>query len=704
MEMRSASDFLEFYYSRGLVILPLERGGKAAVVSDWPNRSREDLFNCFEYLAEFNIGLRLDGLIAFDLERPELWDVFFRHPIEVVASSTWVQRTGKGYHVLFRGEARPFKVDGLAEIRSGNGQYIVVAPSIHPETKRPYEWITDIAKTPIAEIGEEDLKRCYKKLEVLKRFRNFIEAMVECWKRYHRHNLSLWTAGAFRKLGLPLEDAETILKTIALLSRDEELSDRLRALHDTYRKHLEEVKAWSGLKEELIEICGLSNAEKIIALLPARINEEAEIKKESAEKPRVKYVVGGEVIDGRLLEIVENDGLKLLAFDPLTCGLQVSESLEVNGLALKPYPELPFKEYLPGIPKAISEEPSLWRDTLEFIREYYDNPRSDDVYHVMVSAVAWSYFCDLVKGSTPYLCFLGPFRSGKTRALEVMAALCYKPMLVVDPSEASMFRIIEKFRPTLIIDESQIVDKNVRAVMAAGYRFGVKVPRVVDPEADGLEAIRWYDVFGLKIYACREEPPSDIFSRSIIIHCEKNVRHTKKKIDAGKAKELRTRWLAQRLRMFNKITVTFEEFESEDGRLQELFSPLVVMAQHFGDLEALAAIERYGRQIEKEIAAMETTSEDAEIISAILEYVGSRTDDAPSVIPVQELVDILNRDLPRPEYEARYVGKRMTALGFQRVRLTGGKRAYKIDYELLARLARRYNISVSSTVDGYLVT
>ncbi|MEM2189617.1 MAG: hypothetical protein QXG35_09870, partial [Nitrososphaerota archaeon] len=224
------------------------------------------------------------------------------------------------------------------------------------------------------------------------------------------------------------------------------------------------------------------------------------------------------------------------------------------------------------------------------------------------------------------------------------------------------------------------------------------------PETDGLDGIKWFDCFGLKVYACREEPPNDILSRSIVIHCEKNIRQVRRKIDSQRARELRTRWLAQRLRIFNKITISFEEFESEDGRLQELFSPLVVMAQHFGGQEAVAAIQRYGHQTEKEIQAMETTSEDAEIISAILEYVNSKNDDAPSVIPVQDLVNILNRDLPKPEYEARYVGKRLTALGFERIRLHGGKRAYKIDYELLERLVRRYNINVSLKVDSPLVT
>jgi len=414
------------------------------------------------------------------------------------------------------------------------------------------------------------------------------------------------------------------------------------------------------------------------------------------ERPRVRYVLGGEVLgDGRVIEIVENDGaLKLLVYDPSANAHEICDSLRIENVEYRPYADLPFKEYLPGIPEAISEDPELWRDTLEFIREYYDNPRNDDVYHVMTAVVAWSYFCDVVKGSTPYLCFLGPFRSGKTRALEVMAALCYKPMLAVDPSEASMFRIIEEFRPTLIIDETQIVDKNVRAVMTAGYRFGVKVPRVVDPEADGLETIRWYDVFGLKIYACREEPPSDIFSRSIIIHCEKNVRHTKKKIDAGKAKELQTRWLAQRLRMLNKITVTFEEFQSEDGRLQELFSPLIVMAQHFGGQEAAAAIERYGRQMEREIQAMESTSDDALIIMTLIELINEKRDDAPEVITNREIVEKLNEEYP-DAFSPEYVGKRLVALGFERTRLHGGKVAYKIDYELLARLAKRYNINLS---------
>jgi hypothetical protein len=54
-----------------------------------------------------------------------------------------------------------------------------------------------------------------------------------------------------------------------------------------------------------------------------------------------------------------------------------------------------------------------------------------------------------------------------------------------------------------------------------------------------------------------------------------------KRIDEAEALEFRTRWLAQRLYFYNKNKVTYNEFESDDTRLQELFSPFIVMVEVF---------------------------------------------------------------------------------------------------------------------------
>jgi hypothetical protein len=411
--------------------------------------------------------------------------------------------------------------------------------------------------------------------------------------------------------------------------------------------------------------------------LVAEIGEDS-----SAPKTKPTPIVGGETIDGCLVEVIV--GPKLLLYYPAENKIVVAEELRQGDKIYKPHHTFPY--LLPDVPKALGPDPTLWAETREFIKAYFDHldPR---VYEIMCAAVAWSYFYRDVGVSTPYILFLGPWRSGKTRALEVLESLSYKALRVVDPSEASLFRSIELLRPTLLIDESQIVDQNVRAVMASGYRYGSKVMRVIDPEADGFDGIKFYDTFSFIVYAAREEPPSDILSRSVIIHCEKNLRPTLKRIDEARALDLRTRWLSQRLYYFGKIKITFEEFESSDGRLQELFSPLIVMARTFGGEEAAKAVENYGRSTEVELSAYEASTPEAELVEAVARIVEERGGDAPEVVYADEIRAVLN-----DEWTPQRIGRRMAALGFRRHRGVDGKRGYVIDLGLLQRLKLRYGL------------
>jgi hypothetical protein len=274
-----------------------------------------------------------------------------------------------------------------------------------------------------------------------------------------------------------------------------------------------------------------------------------------------------------------------------------------------------------------------------------------------------------------------------------MEALAYRAIRVVDPSEASLFRCVENFKPTLFIDESQIIDPAVRAVLASGYRYGSKVMRVVDPEAEGFDGIKFFNTYAFVIYASREEPPADIFSRTLTIHCEKNLAPVRKTIDSERAVELRTRWLAQRLRFHDKIKVGFDEFESDDSRLQEIVSPLKAMALFFGGPEAAEAVERYGRKVEKEIRAMESVGPEAEVLSVVVEILGEGplTNDSP-VVSVAEITRRLN-DGGSPAWKPEGVGKILSRLGFEKVRLGGrGLRGYRLDLDRLKRYALRYNI------------
>jgi hypothetical protein len=63
------------------------------VIEKWQQLPPDDLFT--KIGPDSNIGIRLDGLIVLDIERPELWPVLSSLSIEEVASRTWVQRTGR---------------------------------------------------------------------------------------------------------------------------------------------------------------------------------------------------------------------------------------------------------------------------------------------------------------------------------------------------------------------------------------------------------------------------------------------------------------------------------------------------------------------------------------------------------------------------------------------------------------------------------
>jgi hypothetical protein len=675
------------------VVLPVEFGTKACYIDDWDELAPEELEKMIT--ENHNIGIRLDGLTVLDLERKELIKAFFNADAEVIAKKTWVAETGKGYHVYLRGTLpgkETKRVKELVEFRTGNDAYVVAPPSLRPSGAR-YKWLSEVELIEISREREAILEKLYHMVEVLQEFRALILALEKIWTPSHRHYLAIWLSGCLRKSGVDREDAEIVLKAIACLANDEELEDRLRALEDTYKKPIDQIGAWSYLEEELRGIVGPEKAREIMNLIPRRESEVRVIdaRVDEPSRPKTRFTVGGERLpDGSWVELVEKDGAPhLLIYKDGE--FKVVESYEAGDAIYKPRPRLPFA--LPKAPERFEEDPALWEDTKAFVKEYFDVP-DERAYDVIVAAIAWSYFYravadSLPNASTPYLQFLGPWRSGKTRALEVFRAVAHRAVQVVDPSEAAIFRMIELFKPTLVIDEANVLDPNILAIMAAAYRKGQFVPRA---DRENPNEVHLYDVFSFIIYATREQIRDDIFSRSVTIYCEKALRPTAKLIDENRAAELRTRWFAQYLRLRDQVRVTYTEYESEDGRLQELFSPLLVMARLFGNPDAEKNIESYGRKIEERIRGLETASDEAAVVEAIVKLIGARPGDAPEYLLTSEIAKAM-ADGEGNGPDPRWVGRIMHQLGFAKIKTGDGKRGYRIDYDLLTRLTKRYNIT-----------
>ena len=126
-------------------------------------------------------------------------------------------------------------------------------------------------------------------------------------------------------------------------------------------------------------------------------------------------------------------------------------------------------------------------------------------------------------GATPYLAITSPTaRAGKTRLFEVLEAVVAGPWRVVDATPATMFRYVDAFEPTMLLDEvdSAEISNHLRAILNSGYRAGATVPRMEKGE------IVEFSTYCPKAFAgIGDALPTTLADRSIEIKVERRAPH-----------------------------------------------------------------------------------------------------------------------------------------------------------------------------------
>jgi putative DNA primase/helicase len=107
---------------------------------------------------------------------------------------------------------------------------------------------------------------------------------------------------------------------------------------------------------------------------------------------------------------------------------------------------------------------------------------------------------------------------GKTTAATLLSGLVPRPVMVSNLTPAVLFRLIDRYQPTLIADEVDAwlhdEQSELRGVFnAAHWRTGAVIPRCVGDDHD----VRLFNVFGAKVIAMIGRPSATILSRSITI-------------------------------------------------------------------------------------------------------------------------------------------------------------------------------------------
>jgi len=101
---------------------------------------------------------------------------------------------------------------------------------------------------------------------------------------------------------------------------------------------------------------------------------------------------------------------------------------------------------------------NLFREIKVFINKYLELPADFEEIASLYVLLTWVYE---FAPSIPYLRVIGDWGTGKTRFLQVVGAICFRPIFASGATTpAPIFRILEQFRGTLVLDEADFKDSS----------------------------------------------------------------------------------------------------------------------------------------------------------------------------------------------------------------------------------------------------
>jgi hypothetical protein len=200
--------------------------------------------------------------------------------------------------------------------------------------------------------------------------------------------------------------------------------------------------------------------------------------------------------DGRIIEQIASG---FAVYNPATREVTYCGLVEFNGMKYIPL-VVDRAVKLADRAEPYVSEAQLNRDIEAYIHRNVDLPDRDR--KIAVQYAKLSYITDRFEE----LCYLRPIGdsgAGKSRFLNTVGNICYRPLMVITPSPASVYRTIDKYHPTLGLDEFNPKDggedaSEIIRLLNGGFMRGTYVARM-EKGANGELENRYFDVYGPKI-------------------------------------------------------------------------------------------------------------------------------------------------------------------------------------------------------------
>ncbi len=432
------------------------------------------------------------------------------------------------------------------------------------------------------------------------------------------------------------------------------------------------------------------------------MSENAPDNLEKIKKDRTRPLVATTLDDGTLVETINRpDTHETIFCVGRANDFRFEPDLVVNGQRFAPYS--PSNNLLtngvvlfPSDSSDYDSEENLVREIQAFIHRYVDVSETFERLSAFYVLFTWVYdsFNEL-----PYLRLRGTPGSGKTRFLLTVGSLCYLPIFASGASTVSpLFRILDAFRGTLVIDEGdfRMSDEKADIIKILNNGNGRGFP-VLRSEAAGNSKEynpRAYSVFGPKLVATRKH----FQDRALESRClteEMGHRSLRKDVPINlppqyvdEARLLRNKLLRFRMRNAGRIEAASEFIDhSIEPRLNQMFVPLLSIVS---DPTTRADIQTLARQYNRELAADRGMETEAQVLEVIRDLLGSGKN-----LGIKEITSWF-QDRFSDGYERKITTKWIGFVVRKRLQLrtrkSHGVFVVEVERDRLARLYDRYGV------------
>jgi len=355
------------------------------------------------------------------------------------------------------------------------------------------------------------------------------------------------------------------------------------------------------------------------------------------------------------------------------------------------------------------------RRALKMYIEFYE-PRAATYLALWIMG---TYFYKMFD-AYPYVYLGGTKRSGKTKTLSVIGKLAWNPVFSCDMSTASLFRCVDAWSSTVLIDEVEALStperrRDLRRLLNAGYKK--ESGMVYRVEGDRVKYPAVYCVYGPKALANIEGLEEVLEDRTVFFTMARGLNKeimSRAVEDTPFLQRIRDDMLHLAVTKWHKLMNVLNELKAKGnpyvgkgiyGREWELWQPVIALALWIGRSEGLDDEANFILKIVEELMLRKTeerkAEEWAESKDTLLLKALCRLVNKDRWYNCDEIIDELNKlyeeDVgpgARIRWTKQWLGWAMKRFGYKgkKKKVIGGKTHYYVTVDSVRTLAERFEI------------